>query len=403
MAEILVLVAVWMLKSGFEKGVNHVIELNAKWRERRASRAKLAELVELEQELTAAQCSVHDAYQTRYLRYGQRFKVGDDLARHILFALAARQDALLKHLQGMTVENANIQPVIASIKGTKIAATNCLNELAFRTQQPTPPLQLTFQDHASLQMEHQNLCRSAVLYRTGRATHGQLAQVSSSQRNSSCRNCRAVLTPSKMRIPGADRSSCVAIDLSGLFRAHCHAGNAMTCIWQLRRPSCYGVFQGERALLKHLLGVHVRNNGNGADIEVDWPADIRRGDIEKSGFWVRINGSQMQNQNGNLVVPIQRPAAAAPGVPTANAPTASFAVSSPSIASAVEVGYSDSTSEWASVMEMGPPEVGEGYEMPSSGRFADSIREWASAVEMDPLEVGERYEMPSSERFEMHG
>jgi|SRR5579862_4955421 len=261
----------------------------------------------------------------------------------------------------MDIENANIQPVIARIEGARITATGCLNDLAARTQRPHPPLRLTLQDHASLQMKHQNLCHSAVLYRTEQATHNQLAKVSSNQRRSSCRRCRAVLIPSKMRIPGADESSCVAIDLSGLFRAHCHIGNALTCIWQLRRPSCYGVFQDEKALLKHLLSVHVRGNGNGADAEVDWPADNRQGNIQKCGFLVRINGSQMQNQNGSLVVPMQRIVAVAMG-----ASTASLAGSNPST---VGVGYSDSTSEWSSVIEMDPSEVGERYEMPSTERF----------------------------------
>jgi hypothetical protein len=263
----------------------------------------------------------------------------------------------------MNIENANIQPVITRIEDTRTTAIGCLNDLAARTQQPHPHQQLTLQDHASLQMKHQNLCQSAVLYRTGQATHGQLAVVSSNPKRSSCQQCRSILIPSRMKIPGADRSSCVAIDLSGLFRAHCHIDNALTCIWQLRRPSCYGVFQDEKALLKHLLNVHVRSNGNGADIEVDWPADIRQGNIQKCGFLVRINGLQMQNQNGSLVIPMQRMAAVA-----MDASTASLAGSNPST---VDVGYSDSTSEWSSV------------------------------IELDPLEVGERYEMPPTERFEM--
>ncbi|KAI9766147.1 MAG: hypothetical protein M1840_006714 [Geoglossum simile] len=362
MAEALVIaLAVATLTSGFGSAVDLVARLKATWRERRASRAKLAELEKLEQALVVAQSTIHNAYQTPYRRYGQHSRsgmAGIDLARHILFALAAQQDGLLGYLQHMDVEHANIQPVIARIEGTRITATGCLNDLATRTQRPHPPPQLTLQDHASLQMEHQNLCHSAVLYRTGQATHDQLAVVSSNQGKSSCQQCRAVLIPSKMQIPGADRSSCVAIDLSGLFRAHCHIGNALTCIWQLRRPSCYGVFRNEKALLRHLLDVHVRSSENGADIEVDWPADIRRGNIQKCGFSVRINALQMRNQNGSLVIPMQRVTAVAMGVSTAGPNP-----------STVDVGYSDSTSEWSSVIDMDPSEVRERYEMPSTERF----------------------------------
>jgi hypothetical protein len=63
------------------------------------------------------------------------------------------------------------------------------------------------------------------------------------------------------------------------------------------------VFRDEKALLKHLLGAHVRQDGSGADVEVDWPADIRGGDLDKCGYSVRINGLQMESQDGKLLVP----------------------------------------------------------------------------------------------------
>lgn len=187
----------------------------------------------------------------------------------------------------------NIKPLVASIENTRTTAAKCLKELAARTQHHLSPLQLSPKEKSALLMDYQNLCPSAVLYRSGQATYSELVAVSTTQDRSSCRQCGAIFTPSKMHVPGADTSSFALINSSGLFRSHCRTGGGWTCIWQARAPSCYGVFRNEKALLKHLFGAHVRQDGSGADVEVDWPADIRRGDLDKCGYSMRINGMQM--------------------------------------------------------------------------------------------------------------
>jgi len=157
----------------------------------------------------------------------------------------------------------------------------------------------------------------------------------------------------------------------------------LTCIWQLRVPSCYGVFQDEKALLKHMLAVHVRDNGSAAGMEVDWPADYRRGNIEKCGYSVRINGEQMLESGGNLVVRTHRriTAGSVSSLPT-RSPAVSSARSS-ATALTVDVGSIANNSPWVTVVEMNPSaETGERFEMPSDERF-------------------EMFGDPSNERFEM--
>ena len=77
-AEVLAIaLAVAALTSGFNAAVDLVARLKAGWRERQASRAKLAELEKLEQALVVAQSTIQNAYQTPYRQYGQPFEVGD--------------------------------------------------------------------------------------------------------------------------------------------------------------------------------------------------------------------------------------------------------------------------------------------------------------------------------------
>lgn len=226
-----------------------------------------------------------------------------DLSRYILFALTSRQERLFRDLQTETVEEVDIQRTIVSINSTKSAATSCLRDLENRIQRRASSPRLTLQEKTALLMDYQNLCSSAVLYLTGQASLSQLAAISIDHGKSSCHHCRATMIPSKIRVPGAGDSSFVLMNLSGLFRAHCKGGSGWRCIWQLRQPSCYGVFPDVKALLKHMLAVHLRDDGNGSDIKVDWPADNRRGDLEKCGYSVRIDGLQMRKVGGNLVVP----------------------------------------------------------------------------------------------------
>jgi len=65
------------------------------------------------------------------------------------------------------------------------------------------------------------------------------------------------------------------------------------------------VFDDEKALLKHMLAVHFRDDENEAGIRADWPSDVRQGDLRKCGCMVWMNGTQMQNIADNLLVPRQ--------------------------------------------------------------------------------------------------
>ncbi len=91
----------------------------------------------------------------------------EDLARYVLFALAARQEALLRNFQSMDFGSLTVQPLISSIESTKTAATSCLKELAARAEWPLLPLQLTFRQKAALMRDYQNLCPSAAVYQDG--------------------------------------------------------------------------------------------------------------------------------------------------------------------------------------------------------------------------------------------
>ena len=81
MAEVLAIaLAIATLTSGFAAGVELVQKLSAKWRDYRASRTNLVELVELErlqESLLLAQNTVQGAYDAQRQRYGQIFRVGD--------------------------------------------------------------------------------------------------------------------------------------------------------------------------------------------------------------------------------------------------------------------------------------------------------------------------------------
>ncbi len=152
-------------------------------------------------------------------------------------------------------------------------------------------------------MDYQNLCSSAILYRLGRGPFSHLATLSVNKGTATCKHCLVTLTPSKLSVPSSTTSSStVLVNLSGLFRSHCSAGKGWTCIWQFRSPSCYAVFEDVKELLKHLLFVHVRDEGDGRDWVVDWPGDGRRGDLRKCGFGVRIEGLEMAECDGRLVV-----------------------------------------------------------------------------------------------------
>jgi hypothetical protein len=286
-----------------------------------------------------------------------------DLSRYILFALAARQDGLLRDLQRMQIGDANIRPLIANIESTRAAAASCINDLAARAQRPLTLARLTLQDRTALFMDYQNLCPSAILYRTGQAPHSQLASISRNGAKSTCHHCGVIIGASKISIPGADASSCVLMDLSGFFRAHCRDGGGWTCIWQLRVPSCYGVFQNEKALLKHMLAVHVRDDRGPVNVKVvDWPADIRQGNLQKCGYSVRINGLQMRVCGGNLVVPRRV------GAIGRTVSSQSSSMSDASTA-ATDLSYSESSASSVTAVERDAPESEQQHEMGSDEIF----------------------------------
>lgn len=294
----------------------------------------------------------------------------------------------------------DFQPLVSSIESTKTAATSCLLALAARARQPIPPSPLTFQQKSTLWRDHQNLCPSAALYRGGQVHHSQLGALSSDKGRLSCHECGAILGPTKLRIPNADASSCVLITLSGLFRAHCHAGSGLTCIWQPRAPSCYGVFDDEKMLLKHLLAVHFRDDeDDGRGIKVDWPADSRQGDVAKCGFMIYMNGMQMRNLAGSLFVPRRRPGRVSAS--SANASRESF----PTMYDAATSVGSLSESDLSTVnMLTGDRESGHSE---AGGEGNESVVETPPPPYVRTVEMGrsaieqQRYEMGDHERFEL--
>jgi hypothetical protein len=245
-------------------------------------------------------------------------------------------------------------------------------------------------------MDYQGLCSSAVLYRTGQAPHSQLAAISSNYGKSSCQQCRVTLIPSKISIPGADASSCVLINLSGLFRSHCKAGGGFTCIWQLRVPSCCGVFPDVKALLKHMLAVHVRDDGSGGDIDVDWPSDGRRGDLQKCGYSVRINRLQMRISGSDLVVSRRFAAASMPSIISLVPSTrriggeGDYSKSSTNLVTATEIDSSETEEAATPAPEVNPFETQQRNEIHSNQIF-----------ELEATGSGQRPEVDSNELFEM--
>ncbi|KAL9108625.1 MAG: hypothetical protein Q9227_006571 [Pyrenula ochraceoflavens] len=300
--------AITTLTSGFAEGLVLLRKVKEGWQERHGYRQKLARLEKLEDSLDCAKSSVQETYEAQYLRHGQRLEVGDDIARYILFALAERQKTLMGTLQSVNFDSpnieSNIKPLMTNINTTKTQATKCLMDLAARFYEGSPSAQILYPQIAALLSDFQGLCPSAARYRARLVHRSDVGNLPDNRRESKCHECGVTLVPTKLRIPNSDASSCILITLSGLFRAHCYGtGSGFTCIWQPRVPSCYGVFDSEKTMLKHMLAVHFQDNGTGSDARVDWPADDRRGDLEKSGFMVYLNGERMQNRNGSIIIP----------------------------------------------------------------------------------------------------
>jgi hypothetical protein len=212
-------------------------------------------------------------------------------------------------------------------------------------------------------------------------------------RKLSCNECGSIIIPTKLRIPDADASSCILITLSGLFRAHCHAGSGWTCIWQPRTPSCFGVFGDEKALLKHMLAVHFRDEGDDVGLKVDWPADVRRGDVEKCGFKVRMNGMQMRNLGGSLIVPRQTSAASR---------ISESSVTSSARTSTTYVSSSRSSTTLVGSMETAPYRTGQTHEAVGERRSPPPAYVDEMPFEMGSSGTEHLHEMPSAERVELY-
>lgn len=303
----------------------------------------------------------------------------------------------------MEFESLKVQPLISKIESTRSAATSCLEELAARAERLDPPMQLTLQTKAALLKTYQGLCPSAATYREGKAHRSQLGAMSSNKGKFSCHSCGAIMTPAKLRIPDANATGWVLITLSGLYRAHCHAGRGWTCIWDPRAPSCYSVFQDEKTLLKHMLAIHLGNDENDIGVSVDWPADVRCGDLEKCGFMVVVNGVPMQNLAGNLVVP-------RPRLITAARTTSETSLMSDvsTTAAGVNPRISSLTSEATGGIALSGigPRAQEAAEMPClavDGRhqMPAGMNSYATQVRHE-MPVGRRFELSGDGRFELH-
>ncbi|KAF7505194.1 hypothetical protein GJ744_001184 [Endocarpon pusillum] len=397
MAEALAIaVAIATLISGFSASVVLVDQFKAKWKEHRQGKVKLTELEKLQKSLIQAKSTVQSTYDTQYQLHGQRIRTGDDLARYILFALSAQQEILLKNLQSVEFESLNVQPLISKIESTRSAATSCLKELAARAERLDRPMQLTLQMKAALLKNYQGLCPSAAIYREGKAHRSQLGAMSSNKGKFSCHSCGAIITPTKLRILDANATGWVLITLSGLYRAHCHAGRGWTCIWDPKAPSCYSVFQDEKSLLKHMLAIHLANDENDVGVTVDWPADIRCGDLDKCGFMVMVNGVSMQNLAGNLVVPRPRI------ITTARSTSETSLMSDVSMTTAgVNPRISSLTSEAIGGIALSGigPRAQEAAEMPCLA--IDGIHQMPAGMSSYATQV--RHEMPIDGRLELPG
>ena len=248
---------------------------------------------------------------------------------------------------------------------------------------------------ATLLRDYQGLCPSAALYREGKAHRSQLGAMSSNKGKFSCYACGAIITPTKLRIPDANATSWVLITLSGLYRAHCHAGSGWTCIWDPRAPSCYSVFQDEKTLLKHMLTVHLGNIENDIGVTVDWPADVRCGNLDKCGFMVLVNGVQMQNLAGNLVVP--RPRTVTPASATSQTSHLSEVSTTAVNVNPRIPSFTSKATKGIASSGIGP-RVQEVAETPS---LAVDGRHWMPA-ELSSYATEVRRELPVDERFELH-
>ena len=277
-----------------------------------------------------------------------------ELARYILFSLTEKQKALVSRLKICDPSAiTNVDPIISDVDRTRQSATRCLEDLAARADRPvlqTP--RLTFQQRASLSREYQNLCPSAAQYRDGLVSHSQLGTLSVSRRELSCNECGARIMPHKTEVPIGDGTSWVIISISGLLRSHCHAGSGWACIWQPQTPPCFGIFRDEKALLMHMIDAHIRDEGEETGIQVDWPADHRRGDIDKCGFMVRVDGMMMQNVGGSLVVPRRAGWTASPDVMGKSRPGMMSRTSSTSTATSQWAGSDASSTMIGSLPEM---------------------------------------------------
>jgi hypothetical protein len=171
----------------------------------------------------------------------------------------------------------------------------------------------------------------------------------------------------------------------------------------MRTQSCYSVLQDEKTLLKHMLAIHLGNDENEVGVTVDWPADVRCGNLEKCGFMVVVNGVQMQNLAGSLVVP-------RPRITTTARTTSETSLMSDvsTTAAGVNPRISSRTSEATGGIALSGigPRAQEAAEMPCpavDGRhqMPAGISSYATQVRHE-MPVGRRFELPGDERFELH-
>ena len=152
-----------------------------------------------------------------------------------------------------------------------------------------------------------------------------------------------------------------------------------------------------------MLAIHLGNYENDVGVTVDWPADVRCGDLEKCGFMVLVNGVQMQNLAGNLVVP-------RPEISTTASTTSETSLMSDvsTTAASVNPRISSFTSEATGGIALSGigPRARLAAETPClavDGRhqMPAEMSSYATQVRHE-MPVDRRFELPGNGRFELH-
>lgn len=141
------------------------------------------------------------------------------------------------------------------------------------------------------------VCPNAVRYRQNLCQFGDVAMQRVPGSEWACRLCGISVSAASMPFPRhiqyegqvhAFPKECFEAQITpnGCFKAHTTSGTSWSCIWRGGSDECLGVFEGRKALLHHMLRVHMRKDETTKSLFLDGPADMRDHSVAKCGYGI---------------------------------------------------------------------------------------------------------------------